>query len=166
MILQEFLYGTVVLTAAAVLAGAALSDARRFRIPNVLPLVLLVLFPAYVLTSPRPVVWEQHVLIACLVLVAGFLIYVRKLAGAGDIKLLGAASLWAGPEHLGVMLVVTTLAGGLLALVMACVVFFRCRKTGGPGLAAAAKTPIPYGVAIATGGLCTLILLFHPVSPS
>ena len=156
-----FWHQGVLALAAILLVTAALWDARRYRIPNFLSLALLALFPVYVLTSVPKLLWEQHVFIAAVVLVVGFFLSIKKYIGAGDIKLLSVASLWAGPDHVGLLLLITTIAGGLLAVFTAGVTIYRHRKSGASGKAAVTKAPIPYGVAIAIGGLCILIMLSH-----
>ena len=149
--------------AALLLVTAALWDAWRYRIPNFISLALLALFPAYALTASPPLPWGQHLFIAALVLAAGYYLYSKKYIGAGDIKLLSVASLWAGPDRVGLLLFITTIAGGLLALLTAGVTVYRHHKSGASGKASVAKTPIPYGVAIAIGALCILIMSSHPI---
>jgi len=153
----------------AVLASAGLSilfaaytDARRYRIPNLISLALLLLFPAHVLLSPAPVAWGQHLFVFAAVLAAGYFLYAKKYAGAGDIKLLAVISLWAGPDFVGLFLFITAIAGGLLAIVTASAVVYRHRRAKKSGKPAVAKAPIPYGVAIATGGICMLMTLVQP----
>lgn len=148
--------------AGIVLLLAAGYDAARFRIPNGASLALIALFPFYVLTAPPPVMWGQHIAVGVLLLGAGYGLYQRKWAGAGDVKLLASTGLWAGPDHWGELLFITALAGGVLSLGIGTVTLVRHRlaKSGEP--LALAKTPVPYGVAIAVGGLCALALLSHP----
>src|SRR5271170_2660586 len=88
------------------------------------------------------------------VLISGFAMFVGHLAGAGDIKLLAATGLWAGPHLVAMFLVVTAIAGGVLALTMAILTYIRNRS--GKQAMAVAKVPIPYGVAIAAGGLSVM----------
>ena len=64
--------------------------------------------------------------------------------GGGDVKLLGALALWLPFQPLMLMLTVMALAGGVLTLAMA--VRHRMRKS-------VENLEIPYGVAIAAGGL-------------
>lgn len=67
--------------------------------------------------------------------------------GGGDVKLIGALALWLPAQPLLSMLIVMSLAGGLLTLIM--LIDQRLRATG--------KTiEVPYGVAIAIAGLITL----------
>ncbi|MDD5587110.1 MAG: prepilin peptidase [Alphaproteobacteria bacterium] len=156
------LHQGVLTLAAILLIAAAVSDAMSYRIPNAVSLALLVLFPVYVITAPSAIAWGQHLFVAVVVLAAGFFMFTRQYIGAGDVKLLGAASLWAGPGLLDLLLFITAIAGGLLAIATAGVTYYRRRRGGSPGKASLAKERIPYGVAIAIGGLCTLIMLFHP----
>jgi len=64
--------------------------------------------------------------------------------GGGDVKLLGALALWLPLQPLMFMLVVMALVGGVLTVVFA--VRHKLRQAEGP-------PEIPYGVAIAVGGL-------------
>ncbi|MDD3288321.1 MAG: prepilin peptidase [Alphaproteobacteria bacterium] len=140
---------------------AAVSDAFRYKIPNAACISLLVLFPAYVFTSPSGIEWTQNLLVFALVLVVGFFMFSRKLAGAGDVKLLSIVSLWAGPQALAVFLFVTALAGGLLGLVMAGLTIHRNMSRTEDQSISLKTVPIPYGVAIAVGGLASLLQLFN-----
>lgn len=141
---------------------AAGYDAVRYRIPNLTSLSLLLLFPVYVLIAPVTVPWGEHLVVFAVLLVLGYLVYLKNWVGAGDIKLLSVVGLWAGPTHVATFLFVTALAGGLLALALGTGLLIRTYVTKKPSANSFAKTPIPYGVAIAIGGLCTLVLLSHP----
>ncbi len=147
---------------AIILIFAAGNDAARFRIPNVASLAILILFPLYALVAPTPIDWVGHAIAFAVTLVAGYGLYAKNLAGAGDIKLLAVIALWAGLEHWGVFLFVTAIAGGILSLGIGAMSFLRHRLSQSKDGLVLSKTPIPYGVAIAVGGLCTLVLLSHP----
>jgi prepilin peptidase CpaA len=79
--------------------------------------------------------------------------------GGGDAKMIAAASLWLGPIALGPFVVVTALAGGLLALVLL-VSRKVARHTGLPRGPRWLRqilrrgSGVPYGVALAVGLLC------------
>ena len=147
--------------AAIILIAAAISDAFTYRIPNVLCGLLILLFPLFIWTAPQTIEWKPTIIIFRLVLGAGLAMFFANLAGAGDIKLLAAAGLWAGPHFIAVFLVTTALAGGLVALTMMALTFMRNRST----IAALPmnKVPIPYGIAIAIGGLTTIYQLTAPL---
>ncbi|MDX2027912.1 MAG: prepilin peptidase [Alphaproteobacteria bacterium] len=151
----------ILLAAAVLLIAAAINDARSYRIPNALCAGLLALFPMYVLTAPRMIEWDQHLMVFALVLLSGFAMFVGNLAGAGDIKLLAATGLWAGPHLIAVFLITTAIAGGFLALIMAALTYVR--NNSGHQAVALAKVPIPYGIAIAVGGLSTIYMLSQPI---
>ncbi len=149
---------------AALLVWAAISDLRRFVIPNRVSLSIALLYPAYVLSAPQPVDWPVALAIAVATFLAGAFAFSRGWFGGGDVKLLAAASLWAGPVLLPTLLFVTGVTGGLLgivALAKPCL----ARITSGWRVTAPASSPacvpsrtnIPYGVAISAGG-CVVAL--------
>lgn len=151
----------ILVAAAILLIAAAINDAYRYKIPNLICLTLMGLFPIFVLTAPHSVEWDQHIMVFGLVLVSGFAMFAGHLAGAGDIKLLAATSLWAGPHLVAMFLIITAIAGGVLALIMAALTY--ARKSAGKRTVAIAKVPIPYGIAIAAGGLSTISMLSYPL---
>lgn len=155
----------LLLGAAALLVAAAVNDALHYRIPNKISAAMLVCFPLFVLTSPHELDWKQHIMVFLLILGAGFTMFMGHLAGAGDIKLLAVTGLWAGPHLVAVFLVGTAVAGGIVALGMALLTLVR-NKTAEikrqPAVAVA-KVPIPYGMAIAAGGLNVLYRLSQPI---
>jgi len=162
MVLELSVFHIAILFGAALLLViAAISDARRYRIPNFVCAALLILFPLFVLTAPGAVEWRQHVMVFGLVLISGFVMFVSNIAGAGDIKLLAAMGLWAGPHLVAVFLVTTAIAGGVLALLMAGLTYMR--NLSAHRAVALAKVPIPYGVAISVGGLSTFYMMSQPL---
>jgi len=162
MVLQLTVFHVAILAGAALLLiAAAVSDARRYLIPNIVCAALLLLFPFFVLTAPRAIEWEQHLMVFGLMLITGFVMFAGNIAGAGDIKLLAATGLWAGPHLVAVFLITTAIAGGILALLMAALTHFR--NMSAKQAVALAKVPIPYGVAIAVGGLSIIYMLSMPI---
>ena len=141
----------------ALIAFAALSDIKSFRIPNRVSLALLALYPLHVIFSPAPVDWFMALSVASLVFVVGFTLFFFGMVGGGDVKLLAEASLWAGSALVLQLLVIMGLAGGALAAVALIVQYMRRYQASGivgvilpDGSVAAPK--LPYGVAIAAGG--------------
>lgn len=102
---------------ALVLVGAA-SDIVAYRIPNVVVLMILVLYPFFVLVSPREVEWLYSVGIFAAVVVVGMVLFKFKIFGAGDAKLLAAIMLWAGPHLALVAFLIGAVVSGAIALVM------------------------------------------------
>jgi prepilin peptidase CpaA len=151
----------VLFGAAMLLVLAAVSDARHYRIPNRVCLGLLLLFPLFVLTAPNVMEWEQHLMVFGLMLISGFVMFMGNVAGAGDIKLLAATGLWAGPHLIAVFLVTTAIAGGIVALGMAVLTYIRNRRDR--SALALARVPIPYGIAISVGGLGTFYMMTQSI---
>jgi prepilin peptidase CpaA len=73
------------------------------------------------------------------------------MMGGGDVKLAAALALWFSPQSTLRFLVFMSIAGGVLTLVV--VGLHRLKKKPG-------KPEVPYGVAIAAGGLLILIQRF------
>ena len=164
MVLAAF-HIALLLGAAGLLVAAAVNDALYYRIPNKICAVMLMIFPLFVLTNPHSIDWKQNLMVFLLILGAGFTMFMGHLAGAGDIKLLAVTGLWAGPHLVAVFLVGTAVAGGFVALGMAALTHIRNRSahaTQRPAVAVA-KVPIPYGMAIAAGGLNILYRLLQPI---
>jgi prepilin peptidase CpaA len=157
---------------------AAFTDVRERRIPNRLTGALAALYPVYVLVSPTPVAWPAALALAVVVFVIGLGLFARELIGGGDVKLLAVLSLWAGPEQFVWFLLITTLAGGALSLfslwyrrwgglIDAHLATLGLTATGGhtpasseaaaAGSSAAQSVTLPYGVAIAAGGIAIIV---------
>jgi prepilin peptidase CpaA len=143
---------------------AAITDFRSYRIPNPVAVAIILLFPVFAVTSPADVDWLAALLIAGGVLAAGIVMFAFRQLGGGDVKLLVGCALWAGPAHAMNFLLVTGLAGGVLAVLMI--------SPLGRGLAVAADIRglarfrdflmadvVPYGVAIAAGGIFVAVNL-------
>jgi prepilin peptidase CpaA len=137
----------------ALLAWAAWGDVRRYIIPNRISLLILAAyFPFSVGAAFLPglypsVNWFSGLIVGGAVLLAGFVLFARGIMGGGDVKLLASTSVWAGPALVFPLLMVTALAGGLVALG---VLMARGRRAPASG---EAPLPLPYGVASAAGGL-------------
>lgn len=134
-----------------VLAWAAVSDLISRRIPNLCVLSVAGLYVVWaVLSGGAGLV--AAVIVAALMLGMGFALFAFKIWGGGDAKLLAAVALFAGMAHLATLILVTTLAGGLMALIslatrpQRALVMWNMKGRGDFGRG------IPYGVAIALGG--------------
>lgn len=171
----------------ALLALAALIDVRERRIPNWLTGGVAALYPLYVLASPMPIAWLGALAVAAAVFLFGLVLFARQLIGGGDVKLIAAVTLWTGLDHLALFALITSLAGGGLALGS---LWYRrwhgvidahmaalgwnfapagTRHAGGAASEASERTAststepapltLPYGVAIAAGGLAVVAQL-------
>lgn len=140
---------------------AALTDLRRLEIDNWVSIAIIALFiPFTVMTGGG---WVGHIVVMLVVLLVGFLLHATNIMGGGDIKLLTALSLWAGPEYLPALMLVTSLAGAgiamaTLALQKPSVLSQRIvpQHTGLAWIdeARAGGSNVAYGVAIAIGAAC------------
>lgn len=99
------------------LAAAAFTDLREYRIPNTLTLAIAALYPAYILTPGVGADVMGSLILAAVVLAAGTGLFALGLIGGGDVKLLAAVSLWVGPAAFPLFLIIMALAGGAIALV-------------------------------------------------
>lgn len=185
------LSGTAIFVAAltifcALLAWAAVSDFRRYLIPNQVTLGVLALYPVYVLSAPESVHWQFAMAMALIFFAVGFVMYLVNAMGAGDAKLLPAVMLWVGPKEFMTFMVVMLGAAFILAGVVGvrtALAQVRADETAGEGASTAGggaavalsglarlgrilvelrhvpflKIQVPYGVAIAAGGICIAI---------
>lgn len=94
----------------------AITDAQRLKIPNSFTLLIALLYPIFVMSAPIPIDWLTGLAVGAGILAIGFLVFAGGLIGAGDVKFLAAAGLWAGLSHLSTLMVVTAIAGGVLGL--------------------------------------------------
>ena len=135
---------------AGLLLAAAWSDARSYTISNRLNGAIAALYIPYVLSAPVPVEWMPAVLVAGTILLIGFGLFAFGHMGGGDVKLLTASALWAGPELTLAFLLLTAIAGGLLSAVL----LMQNRYGWVLGFASGDDAAVvPYGIAIASGGL-------------
>lgn len=138
---------------ALLLVVAAVIDVRTFTISNRLNLCIALMAPLFWWSAQLPL-WPdigQQVIAAVLVFALLAVAFYAGMMGGGDVKLAAALALWFSVKSTLVFLVYMSIAGGLLTLIV--VVLHRARKKDG-------KPQIPYGVAIAAGGLIILIQRF------
>ncbi len=138
---------------AATLVWIAVVDVRTFTISNKVNLAIALAAPLYWLSAGVPL-WPEAgwrigagVTVFLLFAVA---FYINAMGG-GDVKLAGALALWFPIPETVKLIVITSLAGGVLTLIVAGIHKFR-GKEGRP--------EVPYGVAIAFGGLWLLAQRF------
>lgn len=148
------IYSGILLAVAVVLILAAIEDVRTRRISNRLSIILLGLFTANAMAG---IIAGQDILTVALwplvvgiaVFAVGLALFAAGLMGGGDVKLLATMALFAGPK-LGLTFVLyVTALGGIVALGL--IVLNRIRNR--PGAPGANDNKVPYGVAIAGGGL-------------
>ncbi len=131
---------------AAMLIVAATGDLRSRRIPNWLNLAIAVTAIPFWWMSGLSL-WPDvavQIGIAAGIFVFFALLFQIGMMGGGDVKLLAALGLWLPIASVVKLLVIMSIAGGVLTLI---VLARRRRAGGGP------ETEVPYGVAIAFAGM-------------
>lgn len=159
----------VALALLAVLARIAWTDLRRRQIENRAVAAVLALWPLQLALLGLPQPWHGGPLAAAGVLAAGLLAWRAGLVGGGDVKLAAALALLVGTAELVGLLLLTTLAGGLLAAALLLGARAGWLLTLGagrllpagiagrlapllPGPPAPTLPTVPYGLALAAGG--------------
>lgn len=138
---------------AALLVIAAVVDVRTYTISNTLTLAVALMAPFYWWSVAMPL-WPD---IAIQVAMGGgvfalfALFFYTGAMGGGDVKLAAALALWFSPASNVRFLVFTSIAGGIVTVVM--LLLHRWAKREG-------RPEIPYGVAIATGAMIVLAQRF------
>ncbi len=147
-------YGLLIALAIA-LVVAAFTDIRRRQIDNWLNGAIALAAPLFWWTSGMAL-WpdlalQLGVALAAFAVFAG--LFALNWMGGGDVKLLTALALWIPPAMFLQLLVIMAVAGGVLTVVMVAWHTMRRQKH---------KLAIPYGVAIAFGGLWVLAANYLP----
>ena len=138
---------------AAILVVAAAIDVRTFTISNRLNLTVALLAPVYWASVALPA-WPGiavQLAAAATVFTLLAIAFYAGMMGGGDVKLAAALALWFPPMATIKFLVLMSLGGGVLTLIV--VISHHMRKREG-------RPEIPYGVAIAFGGLAILTQRF------
>jgi len=140
------------------MAFAAALDLLTMKIPNRLSAAVALGYFVLALVAGRPL-FEigQHVLCGAAILALTFVMFNLRWIGGGDAKLAAATALWIGWSPLAEYGLSSAIAGGALTLVI-----LAGRRIALPEALASqawiarlhnAKTGIPYGIALALGGL-------------
>jgi prepilin peptidase CpaA len=147
---------------AAILVVAAVIDVRTFTISNRLNLTVALLAPVYwasVALSPWPgIAIQLAAAITVFTILAGA--FYAGMMGGGDVKLAAAVSLFAGPAQILDFVTVTAMVGGLLGVaILAGARIGPVASTAGCTVRARLRGHLPYGPAIAAGGLWVALAL-------
>ncbi len=146
-------------------AIAAFYDVWKFVIPNTVSLAVILLFFAIAPFLDGPVDWLSHLGAALVVLLVGMVVYRVGFVGAGDVKLMAAASLWVGFGELAGYVMIVAICGGVLAALLwvlrRLIVGLLTYVLATPGEIALPRIlildeQIPYGVAIAGAAVFTV----------
>jgi prepilin peptidase CpaA len=139
---------------------AAASDVAMYKIPNIVVLMIIVLYPIYVIVAPGEEEWLWSLGIFALTIAIGIPLSHFGILGGGDVKLLAGILLWAGPVLALPAMLLAILAGGLVSLLM----LSRLKFVIAGALASIGRESLgqiflarnmPYGVGLAFGGIFT-----------
>jgi len=151
-----FHYGLLAALAIALLYAAA-TDIRRRQIDNKLTATIALTAPLYWLASGLDlwpgVAIQLGVALAVFAILAG--LFALRMMGGGDVKLLSALALWIVPTNFLKLVIVMAIVGGVLTVAMGAWHVARRQRD---------RIAIPYGVAIAFGGLWVLGTNYLPLA--
>jgi prepilin peptidase CpaA len=138
---------------AATLLWIAVVDVRTYTISDGLNLAIALAAPLYWWSVGLPLWPDAAIRVGVAVVV--FLLFAGafylNVMGGGDVKLAGALALWFTPYETLSLIVIMSIAGGVLTLIVLGLHHLR-KKTDRP--------EVPYGVAIAMGGMWLLAQRF------
>jgi prepilin peptidase CpaA len=150
----------------ALLAAAAVSDLLTYKIPNVIPGVMILLFIAFLIVlglgghAMSWSDWGAHALAGGVGLVAGMALFALGWIGGGDAKFFAAALLWLGWDAVFEYAIIASLLGGALTLGL-----ISLRKIPQPvflvrqawyARLSDQTAGVPYGIALALAALLIL----------
>ncbi|MBN9145261.1 MULTISPECIES: A24 family peptidase [unclassified Novosphingobium] len=144
MLGSSFSYGLLIALAIALLV-AAYTDIRRRQIDNWLNAGIALAAPLFWWASHMGLAeigWQLALAAGAFVVLAG--LFAIGAMGGGDVKLLVALALWIKPVGFAQLLMVMAVSGGVLTVALAAWHVARRHPR---------KPSIPYGIAIALGGL-------------
>lgn len=144
MLGSSFSYGLLIALAIALLV-AAYTDIRRRQIDNWLNAGIALAAPLFWWASHMGLTeigWQLALAAGAFVVLAG--LFAIGAMGGGDVKLLVALALWIKPVWFAQLLMVMAVSGGVLTVALAAWHVARRHPR---------KPSIPYGIAIALGGL-------------
>lgn len=149
-------YGLLAFLAIALLV-AAFTDLRSRRIDNWLNAAIALGAPVFWWASGLSlwpgVALQLGVALGCFAVLAG--LFAIRAMGGGDVKLLTALALWIPPVQFLNLLLVMALVGGILTMVFGAWHVMRRQRD---------RIAVPYGVAIAAGGLWVLAMDYLPAA--
>ena len=157
--MTDLLHNLVWAAFAGLVIVAALRDASSFTIPNWISIALAGLFvPAALLLGMSPMAIGIGLLSGAVMLMVGMGMFAMGWIGGGDAKLLAASAMWIGWPSMVTFILVTSLAGGALALLLLAArsSALQVYAARAPQWVTRLMTPgaaAPYGVAIAIGAL-------------
>jgi prepilin peptidase CpaA len=145
---------------------AIVSDLRELKIPNWVPIALVAGFGPHAVLSSSELDLPMRLGVTAVIFCIGFFLFYMNLLGGGDVKLLGAVSLWVGPAHIFEFVIIMSFIGVVLA---AALIWLRPRLDADAALGRLKATQAvrwlregvcPYGLAIGLAGLVLVPQIF------
>ncbi len=164
---------TLIVFTSGLIMAAAVTDFIKLKIPNILPVAIIICFvisygTQEILGKNAFQDLSSHLISGGVMLVIMTVLFFLKLFGGGDAKLIPAVALWTGLNGLPLFLMVTTIVGGGLALISIIIrktkmgqrfitkmLRFSYLQNGWMWALKKDKNVIPYGIAIAVGGIAS-----------
>ena len=150
---------------------AMVSDARHLTIPNWVAGSLIVLFVLHIPFSKYSTPVLHHLLVALSVFAVGFFLFAVRWFSGGDVKLMTAVALWAGPSQILSLVALTALLGAMLAVGVLAATYLSDKgffQPISPHLdwlvpRWARRGLLPYGLAIGSASLMTIPVGLFPI---
>lgn len=143
--------------ACILLAILAAFDLHSRRLPNVGVAAFAALFIAHASLGGASFAYVgAHVAVSGLTLLTTAVLFHLRWLGGGDAKLAAAVFLWSGPTNALAVLLVVSACGSLVAIGMIALRFAGQR--GGRLSWLSTARGVPYGVALAVGGMLAVLL--------
>lgn len=153
----------MLLVGAALLLRLSYEDLRRRRLPNRLVAGYGLLSPLALLASGASAAqWVQHGVVAAVGFAVFLALFAARALGGGDVKLGTAVLAWTDVHDLPLVLQAVSLAGLVVALLGLLIGAPCLRRVFARGWrrrirrALLVKRGVPYGAALAVGGLCAM----------
>ncbi|NBC36800.1 peptidase [Novosphingobium sp. FSY-8] len=156
--MQGILSYVLVAGLAIALLIAAYTDLRTRRIHNWLNAGIALAAPVFWWASGMgwtDIGWQVALAIGTFAALA--VLFALRVMGGGDVKLLAVLALWIKPLWFVKLLTIMAITGGILTVVVA---FWHIARRQRDRIA------VPYGIAIAIGGLCVLADHYWPAAHS
>lgn len=168
-----FIYLIFLSLTVALFITAALYDFFRLRIPNIIPIIITGCFflSYFAAQLDNHVVFQSlsaHLMIGGIVFAIMLIMFFLKIMGGGDAKLIPAIALWVGTDGIAEFLFITILSGFPLAIIALLlkntkighrislkISHFSIFSQGWIKALANQQNVVPYGIAIAVGGIAS-----------
>lgn len=164
LFLVFYLFGLIAALGAGAVAGW--SDFKGMTIANRLSLVVLAAFvvawpAAYYAEAGAFQPVKMHILSGLIMFAVTFVLFLMRVIGGGDSKLLSVYALWTGVKGMAGLIFYVALFGGVLALAALAISRFRPFGAAPEGSwiarVQAGESAVPYGIAITFGAVMAFV---------